>query len=229
MSRLRSPSNTLIFGDPHGPYHHPKALAFLAKQKARWNPDRVICSGDLTDGLTASRYRTQSDAMGADDEHRAGVRFLTRLAHIFPVLEVVRGNHDLRADKKAADNGIAMDRIRPVQEVPALRKPLSRWTWHEELWVNSTTVVIHGDGLGGQNPGEDAVLQHRANVVMGHLHIRAGAIYYARGRWRNWVLHTGCLMNPKSAAGSYAKYNKKKQILGCGVLIDDEYPMFIPM
>jgi len=38
----------------------------------------------------------------------------------------------------------------------------------------------------------------------------------------------GCLIDEESYAFAYAKTNKKKNILGCGIVHDETYAEFIP-
>lgn len=221
--------NTVIFSCIHGAYRHPESEDFLLEVNDRFKPSRVICLGDIIDGFTSSRYAAQAAALGADDEFECDIEFLTRLSQSFPRMDVLDGNHEARIDKRASESGIPAKRIRPLHEVPELRKPLAGWTWHDEMELGPDTICSHGEGLGGQNPGEDAVLKYRKNVIIGHLHTRAGVMHYSRGGWRNWCLHVGCLLDPNSVANGYAKHGKKRPILGAGVLLDNKYPLFVPM
>lgn len=221
--------NTLCIPDLHAPYHHRRALSFLASIKAEYAPARVLILGDMIDGLTASRYATQSAAKGADDEFRGARDFLRRLARMFPVADVVLGNHDIRVEKKAAEHGIATDRIRPLWEVSELVEPLRGWTFHEKFRVSPEILATHGDGLGGANPGEMAVLKYRRNVVIGHLHARFGVQYYSRGDWTNWCLHAGCLADSQAVAANYAKHHNKQPIHGASVLLNGVTPLPLPM
>lgn len=231
MSRRRRPTplsqagNTLFIPDPHAPYQSRGIWRFLEAMKRLYDPSRVVFLGDVIDGLTASRYVTHSAAKGADDEFREACRVLRRLAKMFPIADVVWGNHDLRSEKKASEVGIPSQRITPIYEVPALRDPLRGWTWHYDLKLPGRVTVTHGDGIGGQNPGEAAVLKYRSNVVMGHLHTRFGVTWFARGTWRNWAMNCGCLVNPESPAASYAIHHQKRPILGAGVLVRGKTPL----
>lgn len=227
--RSRPTGNVLLIPDLHCEYQHPDAFEFLAKLRAEFKPTRTVILGDVIDGLAASRYDTPAAADGADEEWRKTKIALIELADIFPDVDIVTGNHDVRVEKKASTVGIPADRIRPIQEVPDLRKPLAGWRWHEMFDINADTVALHGDGLGGANPGEVAVLTHRKNVVIGHLHTRFGVNYYSRGNWRNWCLHVGCLIDTNSVANAYAKHHTKKPILGAGVLLDGRIPLPVPM
>lgn len=221
--------NTLFIPDPHAPYHHRGMFRFLREVKAEFDPSRVVFLGDVIDGLTASRYSPQAAAKGADDEFKAACDTIRRLAAMFPLADVVAGNHDLRVEKKASEHGIPAVRIRPLNEVPDLIEPLRSWRWHEKLKLNRSTLATHGDGLGGANPGEAAVLQHRCNVVMGHLHTRFGVTYFSRGDWRNWAMNCGCLVDANSPAANYAKHHVKRPIYGVGLLLRGEIPLTIPM
>lgn len=227
--RSRLTGNTLFVSDCHTPYHHDKALEFLATLKQEYRPARTVLMGDLPDNFTSSRYGAKSSAYGADDEFERACDFILELANLFPDAAVVIGNHCDRPEKKSSEHGIPTERIRPIQEVPKLRKPLALWRWHRQLEVNAETVAIHGDGFGGQNPGEAAVLAHRKNVVMAHLHTKLGVQYYARGNWRNWAMNCGCLIDPLSPANDYAIHHQKKTLLGVGLLIDNKLPLPVPM
>lgn len=221
--------NVLLISDLHAPYHNPDALDFLCSLKKAYKPSRVIFMGDVFDNFTSSRYGSHSGADGANREWETACEFALELAAEFPVADVLFGNHEERPLKKASENGIPTELIRPISEVPRLAKAVRNWKWASEIHINPETVAVHGDGFGGANPGETAVLKHRKNVAFAHLHTRLGVCYYARGEWQNWALNTGCLIDPNSVANEYAKHHTKRPILGAAVLLDGRTPLPIPM
>lgn len=231
MKTIRSRAkNTLIFSCLHAPYHHDNAHDFLKAQKQKWNIDRAICLGDFSDQFTASRFGSNSKAKGADNEQEELEHALVSLAAIFPELEVLLGNHDVRVEKQAASNGIPTNRIRPIQEVPSLIKPLKGWKFHgDECEIIPGITAIHGDTIKGPNAGEAAVMTYRTNIVMGDKHTLGGVMTYTRKKWQNWCLHVGSLIDPESVATDYAKKHIRKSVLGCGVLLDNKLPIFVPM
>lgn len=228
LRAARPVGHTLLVPDPHCPYHADGTLEFLGDLKSEFKPDRTLFLGDVFDHLTSSRYGTHSAAKGADDEWAEACDFVLELAAMFPVAEVLIGNHDARPAKRASEVGIPTELIRPFNEVPRLAKALRLWRWCEKIEINADTVAVHGEGFGGNNPGEAAVLAYRKNVVMAHLHTRFGVNYHARGDWVNWSFNTGCLIDPNSPANGYAKHHQKRTIRGAGVLLNGRTPLAIP-
>ena len=66
-------------------------------------------------------------------------------------------------------------------------------------------------------------------MVCGHFHVHGGALFDANKSHRWFGLQVGTGILPGS---SYMRYNEtmsRRPLLGCGVVIDGQWPVFEPM
>lgn len=215
---------TLCIPDLHCPFHHKSAFNFLLRIKKNFNPDKVVCMGDEIDAHGMSRYTKDPSAPGPADEIRRGIKALKHLYELFPEVMVCESNHTWRPFRRAAECGIPGIFFRSVKEV--LQAPAG-WEWSQS-WEVDRVLFVHGEGFAGKNAALEAAVAYRRNVVIGHVHAYAGIQWSASFGSSIFGMNCGCLVDEKSPAMSYAKYNKDRPMLGCGVVADG-VPHFIPM
>ena len=216
----------LAFSCPHAPYHHVDALDFLADLKRTNKPSEVVCLGDEADLYRFSSHDQEPDAYDIVKELRLARRFVKDLGKMFPALKVCTSNHVRRMTKKAAGAGLPKQVLKSWRDV--IEAP-PRWQWQRE-WILHGVHYFHADGYSGDRAIPDAITDHRANVVFGHLHTLGRVEYHQRRHWMNWGVSAGCLITAKesSPAIRYGKYHRKKPVRGA-VVIADGLPIFEPL
>lgn len=215
---------TLIISDLHAPFHHPHALDFLRDAAKALKPDSIICSGDEVDCHNFARWQRGADAVGPVEELSAAKAVLSQLAKLFPAMTICESNHTWRPWKKAAVAGLLPSMLRDRQQV--FSTP-DGWLWAQFIRKDNITYC-HGEGFSGDRAAIDAAKSCFGSAVIGHIHAHAGVKWYRGNGPPVFGLNVGCLIDTKSVAFDYAKHNKAKAILGCGIIVDG-VPSFIPL
>jgi len=222
--------NTVIlaFGDTHAPYHHKETLAFLEYVKERYEPNRVIHTGDLLDIYSVSAYPKDTDHPDSwKKEIKQGRKFVTKLAKIFPKLDLLESNHDDRAYKKSRLAGVPREFMLPYRNIVGAP---DGWKWHRHLkiTVDSTREQIffaHHKTGGSLICAKDL----GCSCVLGHKHSTFGATSFKpTGKKLLWGIDAGCLISDKGAPYAYNKLDRGRPIQGC-VIIQDGVPTMIPL
>ncbi len=229
MTTKRYTNNCILaFGDTHFPYQHKDALRFLKDVRDFYNPDRIVCLGDILDLYSISIYPKDIDHPDSwHDEIKKGRKQVSKLADLFPHMEVLSSNHDDRMAKKSRVAGIPRDCIVPYTTV--IGAP-DTWKWHRSLTltVDSTREHIffaHTIAGGALTCAKDL----RMSVVLGHAHTKFGAEAFRPNKNKLlWGIDAGCLISDKGAPYSYNKMQRGRPINGC-VIIQDGVPMNIPL
>ncbi len=216
--------SVLIIPDLHAPYQHPDALDFLKRLKRHYKPAAVICIGDEIDAHALSRYPHDPDLAGAEDEACQADAFLQSLFTMFPVVRCCTSNHTYRAYRAAYAAGINSRWLKSIGD--ALHAPAG-WQWGDRWEVDNVTY-IHGEGFSGLTPQLAAADRLRRNVVLGHTHTAAGAVYSYGIDGPLWGLAVGCLIDDTARAFAYAKYQGRRPALGAGVIVNG-VPHFEPL
>lgn len=216
-SSLDNAKNILIIGDTHLPYEKDGYLEFCIQQYKLFNCDTVIHIGDLIDSHATSRHPSIPDAYSAGDELSYSIEKLKKWYEAFPNMKVCIGNHDVRANRLAADVKLASKWIKDYNEV--LEVPT--WEFREYFEIGDTTY-IHGTGTTGMTAAYTRALNLGRNVVIGHLHTEASIIHH---RLRDTVVFgmiVGCGVDETSYGMNYAKNFPKKSIISCGLVLDNQ-------
>lgn len=214
----------LCIPDLQAPYHHKKAIEFLANVKLDIKPDFVVCLGDELDQYTLSRYTASPDAPSAGAEYDKAMDLWRQVYNLFPRAIGVTSNHVERVAKRAAESGIPRAYLKDVTEF--MRAP-EGWKW-ANFWDIDGIRFEHGERAGGGPNGlRNLVLANICNTAIGHHHESPGTIWVSNGKKVLWGLNAGCLVDEHSHGLTYTKNNKHKPVLGCGVIIDGT-PRFIP-
>lgn len=215
----------LVFGDLHIPYHKEGAIEFLKAVKEKYNPDKVICTGDEIDNHAMSFHDTDPDNPGAGDELEIALSYLKKLYKLFPETDIVDSNHGSMVFRKAKVGGIPLKYLRGMREI--LEAP-NGWNWHKDYLYKMNNgqdlFVTHGLKKNSLRLAE----QYGCCVIQGHYHEDSSIQYSSSPRQLIWGCSAGCLIDDKTLAFEYNKANMKRPILSC-VIIKNGIPTIIPM
>jgi hypothetical protein len=226
----------LFVSDLHAPYHHPDALRFLAAVAGKYRPDRVVLSGDELDYHAMSFHDSDPDLDAAGAELQKGRTFMAELAALFPVADVLDSNHGSMAYRRAKAHGIPRHLILDYKSAIFGDKlddgsvKLSTghgWHWYPDLILQTPHAPVYFHH-GKKMRVESNVLDDRMCFVQGHHHSRAEIIYVSTPNVLLWGMTAGCLIDTKSLAFAYNRYDAKRPIISVGVIIDG-WPKLVPM
>lgn len=141
------------------------------------------------------------------------------LYKMFPQATVCIGNHDNRYKKIANLSGI-LDEM--LKDLPDLFESPVGWDWVDKAEIDGI-IYEHGEMYRGQDPIYDAVRTSGKSVVFGHYHSTLG-VQWMKGhnQEERFAMCSGCGIDFFQYAFRYAKFSKKKPILGCGVILEGE-------
>ena len=214
----------LCFADPHYPYQHQDLIPFLQALINQFNPNRIICLGDLIDAHALSSYQKEAKSCRARQEWLDTKKELKPLIKLIPELEITLGNHTMRHLKRAQEIDIPEEYFKSLNDIFELP---NTWIFTDEIWIENTKF-FHGEGFNGRYSAHHMLNTLSCNIVHGHLHSNAGINYRDNGIDVRWVLSCGCLVDTKSFAFTYGKNCKDKPLLGAALIING-VPMFFPM
>jgi len=215
----------LIIGDLHAPFIKKGYLEHCQDIAAKHNTNKTIFIGDIIDNHYSSFHGTDPDGFAAGEELDRAVYHIQDWHTAFPDADVVIGNHDRIIIRKAFAAGISNRWIKDYQEV--LETP----TWDFDLSYEYDGVLyIHGEGAGGINGALSKALNKRKSIVQGHFHTESHIRWNASSEDLLFGMQIGCGIDDEAYALAYAKFNTKKSIISCGVVLDGgRRPMIEPM
>lgn len=219
------PGNILVIGDTHFPFMHPDYLAFCLDVKEQFACDTVIHIGDLVDNHAMSFHDTDPDGYSARKEYKEARKLIKQWVDAFPNLYGLLGNHDLIPHRKAFASGLSNTFMKSFEEAWELPET---WQWFMELEINGV-IYTHGTGNSGKTPALSRAENYMMPVVSGHIHTAGGAYWKHGRRDRIWGLNVGCGVDGSAYAMAYGRYNTRGDALGCGVVLEGNIPIFIPM
>jgi hypothetical protein len=130
-------------------------------------------------------------------------KYVKEWYRVFPKADVLIGNHDRMASRKAMTGGVPSAWIKSYNDVLG-----TDWNWTERI-VYDDVQYVHGEGGTARTKSKNDMM----STVQGHIHTQA-YVEWAVGR----NFQVGCGVDGGSYAAAYAK-NFKKQAIGCGVVI----------
>lgn len=212
----------MIFTDDHSPYQHPDAIPFLIAVRDWIQPDRVVHGGDETDNHALSFHDSDPNLDAAGPELMRARVYLAELEKVFPQLEIMHSNHGSLVYRKAKKAGISVEAIKPYREILFPEGNGKGWSWHNNVRIE----LPDGSTLQVQHSASKDILSiaahDRCNLIVGHNHSMFDIIQTRSNAIRYWAAHAGCMLDPTSAAFSYAAGTKGKSVIGCMVVIDSE-------
>jgi len=225
MSKKEDNSRILTFSCLHVPYMHRDAVAFLEAIKNKFKPTRVIDLGDTVDFHSMSFHNHSPDLPGPSDELKKAIDTLKPIYKLFPNVDAMDSNHSSLIYRRAVAYGIPSSVIRPFNEI--MEAP-SGWQWMFDLTITLPTggrcYFHHSRGANVMRVSQGMGM----SVVSGHLHSEFSVGYWGNPSSLNFGMQVGCLVNPKALAFAYGNNNMKRQMIGCGVIVDGK-PQLIPM
>jgi len=215
----------LFISDLHAPYQHPDSLNFLIAIKKKYKPTRVICMGDEVDSHAMSYHEKEPEAYGAGCELDKSRKFLKKLEKTFPEMDIISSNHGSLFQRKAKTAGIPPEYLKTENEIYNVS---DLWRWYPDMTIelpNGHSVYVH-HGMGANNLNASQSIG--MSLVTGHHHTVMNIQYWKTKQDINFAMSCGCLIDRESLAMRYAKDGKKEQVIGTGMIIDNN-PMLIPM
>jgi len=218
-------SVTGIIADTHFPWVHPMYLRFCRDTFCRFNVKQVVHIGDVADNhAVAPNYVADPDGRSTGDEAKETLQF-TKLWHkAFPKALVCIGNHDKRHILAAQKQGLSDMFLRSYAEI--WETPTWKWAFSHEI---DGVRYEHGSGSSGKNAALNRAIEHRQSTVIGHTHTFGGVAYHCNYTSRIFGMNVACGIDVQAYAFEYGADFVVRPVLGCGVVIDGDVGLFIPM
>ena len=202
-------NRVLVIGDLHEPFCLDGYFEFCKDTYSNYNCNKVVFIGDVIDAHASSYHEQDPDGMGGGDELSLAIKRLKKWHKEFPNADVMIGNHDRIAYRKAFSGGIPKRWMKPFNEV--LETPT--WNYVESIVIDN---ALYEHGEGGQ-----ALTKAKNNMmssVCGHTHTEAYVKWLVGKNFKIFAMQVGCGVDWETYAAAYAK-NFKKQAIGVGVVI----------
>jgi predicted phosphodiesterase len=222
----RKNRRVMVISDTQMPFEHPDYLRFLIAVKKEYKPTDIVHIGDLFDFHALSDYPNDPDADGAGPEFEKAIVQKKKLQAVFPKMEILTSNHDVRFFKRLAKAGIPR-RFWPTYE--ELFECPDGWSFHDRVEIDEV-FYVHGHqiGAGGGNVMQNAIRKYMRSVVFGHFHTRFGIDYHANEDDLLFGMCVGSLIYLKTYAFMYQTSNVRKPVIGTGLVING-LPKLQPM
>ena len=219
ISRIRNKgigeNRVLVIGDIHEPCARDGYLEFCKDIERKHKTNKTVFVGDIVDWHGISFHARTAEAPGVLDEYYLAHGCIQDWYKAFPKATVTIGNHDDRIRRVAESVNIPSKFIRNDNEIWGT----PNWDWVDNVIIDDV-YYMHGIGHSGTHPAYNAARQMCMSVCMGHVHSTAGIKWMASPQKRWFGMDVGCGVDDKKYAFAYGKNNKKKSVLGCGVVID---------
>lgn len=219
-------ANVLIIGDTHCPGMRRGYVDFCQRIRDRYSCDRVVFIGDVVDYASISFHQKLPGLPSAKDEIKKARRQVRQLSNAFPKADWLIGNHDALPDRQATVAGMPSELLRDHAEFWDVK-----WKTHprfSKLIIDGVSYS-HGDGgKGGQMAALKQAKDNFRSTVIGHFHSQAGVLFHANSDCRIFGLSVGCGIDARKLAFEYGVTFAAKPILGCGVVIGGNRPIFEP-
>ena len=203
--------NILVIGDLHEPFCLDGYLEWCKEQYKIHNCNQVIFIGDCIDAHGFSYHEPDPDGMSSGLELETAIKKIAKWYEAFPYADVMIGNHDRMASRKAMSGGIPAAWIRSYNEV--LGTP--NWNWCESIIYDD---VLYEHGEGGQAAAK--AKNNLMSSVCGHTHTLAYVQWFVGKRFKVFGMQVGCGVDSSTYAAAYAR-NFKKQAIGCSVVLNN--------
>jgi len=161
------------------------------------------------DNHAFSYHEADPNGYSAGTELEIAIKMIKEWYDCFPDADVIIGNHDRMASRKAMSGGVPSEWIKSYNDV--LKTP--KWNWTERI-VYDNVQFVHGEGGTARTKSKNDMM----STCQGHIHTQAYVEWSVGRNFRVFGMQCGCGVDSKSYAAAYAK-NFKKQAIGCGVII----------
>ena len=203
--------NILVIGDLHEPFCLDGYLDWCLEQYETFNCNQVIFIGDILDNHAFSYHEPDVNGDSAGLELEKTIVKVAEWYKAFPVADVMIGNHDRMASRKAMTGGIPAAWIKSYNDV--LKTP--NWNWCESI-IYDDVLFEHGEG--GQSAAK--AKNNLMSSVCGHTHTLVYTQWFVGKRFKVFGMQVGCGVDADTYAAAYAK-NFKKQAIGCSVVLNN--------
>ncbi len=218
-------SKVLVISDLQLPFQHPDALKFLTELKKKYNPDRVVCIGDFFDQHALSDYDSDPDGFSAGHELEAAKKAAKDFYKLFPKVDILESNHDVRIYKKAVKSGIPKSYLKDYHEWMELPKG---WKMHARVDIDDVAYV-HGHQIkSSASITNTALRSFLKSVVFGHWHTKFEVSTYSTHEKLLHGMCVGSLIDAKAYAFRYQRLEAARPIIGTGVVTNGT-PKLVPM
>jgi len=214
--------NWLMFGCVHIPFEHPDCFRFLEALQVRYEFKRVFMMGDLYDWTGLNRFSKNPNLPSPVDEYKATIGRRDELYKLFPNVEMLYGNHDLRPLSRAAEHYIPELLIKSLREVMGLPDGwvscgMQLVAEHASL---GDVVLIHGDKV-----NRDALVNARQigkHLVMADRHTMCKVAWSQDFMGRKvFGMNVGALVDAEREAFAYSKGRVMRPMISVGAIIDN--------
>ena len=214
-----------IIPDTHMPFCHPNFIHFLEDTFKEHRVTKIVHIGDLCDNHAISRHPTETDASDPNTEYELAMKNVEIYTRAFPKVSLCLGNHDLIPQRQAASLGIPCQFVKSMKELWNLPKG---WEVDEQYIINNVKYE-HGINWGGKTGALNKAVAQMQSCVIGHYHSQGGCQYSSNAKSIVFGLATGCGVDIDRYAFRYGKYNKNREVMGCGIVFSDSNALFVPM
>jgi len=166
--------------------------------------------GDIIDNHASSYHETDPDGYSAGQELKLAIQQVKKWYQAFPKATVIIGNHDRLIMRKAYSSGLSKLWIKDYADV--LGAP--GWNFTESIEIDDV-LYIHGEG----GVARTRARRDLCSIVQGHLHTQASVDWIVGKNFKIFACQTGCGIDAKAYAMTYAKEFAKPAI-GCAVILN---------
>lgn len=206
------PSNILVIGDTHIPYHNPKYLDFCVSLQKKWNCGTIIHIGDILDFQSTTYHTPHPDGLSPYYELEISKLEIENWKKAFPNMTVIMGNHDRRISRKLFDSQISSQWQFSLKEVLNVN-----WDFKIDYEYNGI-YFCHGEGT----TARVTALQKQMPVVQGHRHSESYIDFPAKNLF---AVQCPIGIDRKTIAFEYAKTDTKEWLTGATVILNSKTPI----
>lgn len=217
-------ARVLVIGDTHFPFVNESYIDFLCETYSHFDCDSVVHIGDVVDNHAISFHDSEHDALGAENESLMAQEYVDQYIETFPEALVCLGNHDALVQRRAMKAGLPLRFIRDLGEI----YQTGDWRWSDQHVIDGV-LYSHGTGSSGKNHALNMAMNNRCPVVCGHTHTNLSVNYDVNKFDRIFGMNVGCGININAYAFRYGMVFPKRPVLGCGVVLDGETAIPVPM
>jgi len=214
-----------VIGDTHFPFAHPNYINFLQDTFEHYGVTKIIHIGDICDNHAISRWQSEPDSYGANQEFELAKRDVQIYTKAFPKVTLLLGNHCRIPERQAASLGIPKQFLKGTKELWGMPKG---WDVDEQVILNGV-MYDHGINAMGTSGALLKATNAMMSCVIGHAHSFGGVQYRSNANNLIFGLNVGCGIDIDAYAFRYGKYNKNRETLGCGIVFDSSNAIFVPM
>lgn len=219
-------SRVLIIGDTHAPCVIDGYVDFLLDCKRAWKCDRVVHIGDLVDNCALSYHLKKPSQKNPIHEYQLAMEQVQQITKAFPKVDLMLGNHDVLPYRWAKEVGIPESMMKDFKSIFKIPKG---WTVNPRFSQIEIDNVLYFHGDRGRSSALVNACKEFKSCVIGHFHSRAGVEFYANSYARVFGLSVGVGLDYRHAQMEYAMKFTAKPIVGCGIVLDGNTPIFEPM